>query len=269
MKYFSCVPNFEIVGTAEVPVQSAALEKVVVTPELVQVYHQDGREFKILELGISPGIHLFHEPSPDAVDFPLELMWAGSIDLLEGVAKKNRCQILLYPKQPQSFVDGFYGLNDRAWLPFQVRRSDKSLYSYVFLLTPVHGNLLVPLETLSDQYEDYIENALQTFVENVVYPLRSGEATDYSPEVLTRVLDRSEDLAQIVGAQLDYIRERFRSFSRLVVPLIHYANLKSLVQSSVELNHKVEGQAVTYNIKTPLKIDAEPLAQYLSSCLAD
>jgi hypothetical protein len=273
LSYFSWIPNVEVKGSSTQKIESTTLDSIIVNSKSIKIilneaYAQKSQnriDHDIINFNIKPGIHSFSQP--EETQFPLELAYAYSIDLLENLSIQKSYSTIIYSHLPNSLVDGLFGLNKKAWLPFLVRRPNKTLYSSVFLMTPISGNLLTSLEAVSDQYEDYIENALYTFNRNVIKPLQKQEASN-SPEDLIRVLDRTEDLYSIIVTQLSNIRDRYRAFSRLIVPLIHYANLKSDLEDSVSFSHDSES-SFNYEIKTPLEVESTSIATFLAKKLAD
>jgi hypothetical protein len=193
-------------------------------------------------------------------------MFIATIDFLDGISSKFNLSTILFDdsiKNELNFAEIFLFLSDKMYLPFQVRRpSTRTLFSSVFNLIPVKSNLMVPIEVLSDQYEDYLENALYSFLLNVSKPLRETEHQDMiKTHELLKVLDRFEDLSQIITTQVDYIRERYRSFSRVIVPLIQLANLKKKISDSIQT--EVTKHSISYTLKYPIEISSDELAEYL------
>jgi len=272
VKYFSWIPNPKITGNSEQKIKSDTLDSVIVNSKFMKIrLASDGEQIKkyeseytIFEFNVKPGVHSFSQP--EDIEFPLELAYAYSIDLLENISLNNKFSTLLYLKSPISLVDALFSLDNRVSLPFLVRRPGKTLFSAVYQLTSIFGNLLTSLETVSDQYEDYVENALYTFRENVINPLRQQEESTL-PDDLIRVLDRAEDLHSIITNQIFNIRERYRAYSRLLVPLIHFAYIKSDLMSSLSVKH--EPNSISYKINTPIELDSASLASFVAKGLED
>ena len=125
---------------------------------------------------------------------------------------------------------------------------------------------MAPIEILSDQYEDYIENALYSFLLNVSKPQREKEHEEYvKSQELLKVLDRIEDLSQIITTQLDNVRERYRAFSRVIVPLIQLANMKKKISDSIKV--EVTKNTINYQLLYPAEISSEDLAHYVANKL--
>lgn len=271
---FSWIPNVKITGSNQQKIDSTTLESINVDSTSVKIildknYAQNkgyATEYSIFEFNTKPGIHIFNQPEDE--EFPIELSYAYSIDLLEEISIQNKLSTILYSEQPKSFIGAFFALNNKVSLPFLVRRPDKTLFSGVYLFTSIYGNLLTSLESVTDQYEDYIENALYTFSENVIQPLQDTQDHTRLPDDLIRVLDRAEDLYSIILDQIVHIRDRYRAYSRLLVPLIHYAYLKSDLESSMTIEYESDS-TIKYSIKTPRELESKILASILAEKLAD
>ena len=181
MATFSFLPLINIIGKTELEVDSSTfVEKIIVNQSGIKFIIKDetkSKEVTLIDLYVKPGINLLHEEIPN---LPLELMFMTTIDFLDSISTKYKLSTIIFDeKEPSNldFVEIFLFFGERLHLPFQVRRpSTKTLYSSVYNLIPVRSNLMLPLEALSDQYEDYLENALYSFLLNVSKPLREKYA---------------------------------------------------------------------------------------------
>ena len=143
VKYFSWIPNPKIIGNSEQKIQSDTLDSVIVTSEFLKIRLANDRdqtsknesEYTIFEFNVKPGIHSFSQP--EDIEFPLELAYAYSIDLLENFSLNNKLSTILYMKPPKSMVDVLFSLDNRVSLPFLVRRPGKTLFSAVYQLTSI------------------------------------------------------------------------------------------------------------------------------------
>ncbi len=164
MSKFSFLPLIKIVGKTEMVVaNSPVVEKIIVNDSYIKFKLKESlarQEITLLDFNIKSGINELHD---EIEDLPLELIFTTTIDFLDGFSNKFNLSTILFDEASPSdnFVETFLFIGDRVYLPFQVRKpSTKTLYSSVFTLLPIKANLMAPIEVLSDQYEDYIENAL-------------------------------------------------------------------------------------------------------------
>lgn len=267
MSTFSFLPLVKIVGKTELKVESSpTVDKIVVNEKHIKFVLKDQRnqqEVTLIDFNKYPGINQLNDQIPS---LPLELMFMTTIDFLDGISTKHGLSTIIldeaiYPNP--NFAEIFLFFGERLLLPFQIRRpSTRTIYSSVYNLVPVKSSLLNPIETLSDQYEDYLENALYSFLLNVSKPLREREYEEMiKNQELLKVLDRIEDLSQILTTQIENIRERYRSFSRIIVPLIQLANLKKKISDSVNID--VSKNSISYSLKYPIEISSEELARHV------
>lgn len=264
MSNFSFLPLFKIIGQTELKVDSSTVvENIIVDESGIKFTIKEGNNSKtvtLIDFYVKPGINYLHDQIPN---LPLELMFMTTIDFLDSISTKYKLSTIIFDgeiKDNSNFIETFLFFGDRLYLPFQVRRpSTKTLYSSVYNLIPVKSNLMLPLEALSDQYEDYLDNALYSFLLNVSKPLREKEHEDMiKSQELLKVLDRIEDLSQILTGQIENIRKRYRSFSRIIVPLIQLANLKKNIFDSIKV--KVEEEKISYSLNYPVEIPSNELA---------
>ena len=266
---FSFLPLVKITGKTELPVTSQFIDRIIVNEAEIKfkLKQSDTKEVKLLDFNVNPGINLLHD---QIETLPLELMFMTTIDFLEAISAKYKLSTIIFDESIHSelnFVSTFLFLEDKLYLPFQLRRpSTKTIYSSVFNLMPVKSNLMSPIEVLSDQYEDYMENALYSFLLNVSKPYREKEHEEMiKSQELLKVLDRIEDLSQILTGQIDNIRERYRAFSRIIVPLIQLANLKKKISDSIISD--VSKNSISYHLHYPIEIPSDELATYISNRL--
>jgi hypothetical protein len=212
------------------------------------------------------GIHTFYGSS-DMKNYPIELMNFASVDILEDLSNHFNMHTVLYDAEnlpEKHLIEIFYSLRDKIYLPFQVRRpSTRELFLKVFRLVPVTSQLLVPLEMMADQYEDYIDNALLSFIHNVADPIR------YTSNVnVSQLIKRIEDLAMIITSQVDNIRNRSFHFNRLILPLVHFAKLKKQISESIVIEN-ITNDNISYSFNYPVEIRAEDLAYFLSNVIME
>ena len=266
MTQFSFLPLVKVIGKTEIQVNSTMVERVIVTEADIKfkLKHSESKEVKLIEFDTKQGIHTLH----DDIGLPIELFSMTTIDFLEAISSKYKLSTILLEESNSNmnFVEIFSFMGDnKIYLPFQVRKpSTKTLYSSVFNLMPIKSNLMSPIEVLSDQYEDYLENALYSFLLNVSKPYREKEHQELiKSQELLKVLDRIEDLSQIMTGQIDNIRERYRAFSRIMVPLIQLANIKKKIGDSIQM--EFSKNSISYNLKYPIEIPSEELAQFIAN----
>lgn len=266
MSKFSFLPLIKIIGRTEMSVEnSPVVEKIIVDDSQIKFKLKEStnlQEVILLDFNIRPGINELHD---EIVKLPLELMFTTTIDFLDAFSNKFDLSTVLFDETSSNnnFVETFLYIGERVYLPFQVRKpSTKTLYSSVFTLLPIRSNLMAPIEVLSDQYEDYIENALYSFLLNVSKPIREKEHEEYvKSQELLKVLDRIEDLSQIVTAQLNNVKERYRAFSRVMAPLIASANLKKKISDSIKV--EITKDAISYQLQYPVEITSNEIAEFI------
>ena len=260
-----------IKGKAELKVDSRVVDKIVVNSSEIAFKfrsHFSSTQKKITIIYFANnGIHE-HLGSSTIKNYPLELMNFASTDILEDISSHFNMSTLLFDEEnlpDKHLVEIFYGLKDKMYLPFQVRRpSTKDLFLNVFRLVPVTSQLLVPLEMLSGEYEDFIENALLSFIHNVIEPIK------FNPKHsdLAFILRRLEDLAIIITTQIDNIKNRSFQFNRLVLPIVHFAKMKKQISESISIDH-ITNNSISYSFKHPINIEAEDLAYFLSNLIIE
>lgn len=267
---FSFLPLVKVIGKTEMTVEnSPVVDKIIVNDAVIKFKLKEGsstlKEFTLVNFSSKPGINQIHD---EIENLPLELMFTTTIDFLDSFSNKfNLSTILFEENTSDNFIEIFLLTGDKLFLPFQLRRpSTKTIYSSVFNLMPVKSNLMAPIEVLSDQYEDYIENALYSFLLNVSKPLREKEHEEYiKSQELLKVLDRIEDLSQIITGQVDNIHERYRAFSRVIAPLIALANLKKKVSDSIKI--EFAKNTISYNLQYPIELKSDEIAEYIGNKL--
>jgi len=264
---FTFLPLVKITGKSELPVTSQFVDRIVVNEDEIKFKLKNSatKEIKLLNFNVNPGINFLQDQN---AELPLELMFTTTIDFLERISTKYKLSTIIFNESDVSqinFVETFLFLGDKLYLPFQLRRpSTRSIYSSVYSLQPVKSNIMSPIEVLSDQYEDYLENALYSFLLNVSKPHREKEYEEMiKSQELLKVLDRFEDLSQILSGQIDNIRERYRAFSRIMVPLIQLANLKKKISDSLKLD--VGKNSISYHLNYSVEIPSEDLASYIAN----
>lgn len=272
MTYFSFLPLVKIDGKTEFNVDSKIVDKIIVNSKEVKFKlnkSQNTKEITMIDFSNKKGfngIHTFYG-SEKIAEYPLELMFSASIDILEDISTQFGVSTLVYNEEnlpKEHLIEILYALNDKIYLPFQVRRpSTKTLFSNVFTLTPVTGTLMYPIEMLSDKYEDFIENALLTFIYNVSEPLKWNANPD-----IKQFIKRLDDLASIITGQIDNIRDRSFQYSRIIVPLIHFANIKKQISKSISID-SISKNTVSYSFNYPVEIKAEDLAYFLSNMIIE
>ncbi len=266
MTNFVFLPLIKIIGKVELDIiDSPVVEKLIINESLIKFKLKENqlqKELVLMNFNVKPGIHVIHD---EVENLPLELMFTTTIDFLDSLSIKFGLSSILLeePIESLDFVKTFLFFGDKVYLPFQVRKpSTKTIFSSVYNLIPIKSNLMSPIEVLSDQYEDYLENALYSFLLNVSKPLREKEHEDLiKSQELLKVLDRIEDLSQIMTKQIENIRERYRAFSRIMVPLIQLANLKKKISDSVKLEYSKNN--VSYQLQYPKEIASEELAEFI------
>ncbi|HKZ41003.1 MAG TPA: hypothetical protein VJ044_08575 [Candidatus Hodarchaeales archaeon] len=207
-----------------------------------------GRDYTIITWDVKPGIHAWIEEN-----IPLELIWTASADFIAEVFKVQ--SVYLYSKIPNGIETLLSIGSQRFLLPFQVRGSKKILFHNVFQMLALEGNLLSPLETISELPEEYIRNAVATFSSNVV------------PAGGSMVASRFPELDSIISIELEKIEERFRIETRILVPVVHLATLRSDFSRTVETKYR-DGQ-YSFIPKSTMKISAEALATTIAAKLED
>ena len=159
--------------------------------------------------------------------------------------------MILYYKNPYGLEDllniGMY----RLFLPFHVRAANKNIFPNVFQMIPIEGNILSPLETITEQNEDYIRNALSTFAS------------------ITDKEDRFDQLETIIYNELDKIEERFRIFSRIVVPVVHDVAIRKRLEHNIVIKRKEQQGQNEFSSKASKKINAKEIAEKIQKNLQD
>ena len=117
---------------------------------------------------------------------------------------------------------------------------------------------------MTDQYEDYIDNALLSFLHNVAQPLKYNPTNINFPQFAKRL----EDLTTIITSQIDKIRDRSFQFNRLILPIVHYAKLKKDITESIVINN-ITNNSISYSFKYPAEIKADDLTYFLSVLLVE
>ena len=271
MTYFSFLPLIKVTGKTELPIlNSPVLDKLFVSDSQIKFKLknlENSKDIILVNFDVKPGLHYLDD---EIENLPLELSFTSTIDFLDGLSTKFDLSTILMDDQKENFdfVETFLFFSDKVYLPFQVRRpSTKTLFSSVFTIMPIKSNLMSPIEVMSDQYEDYIENALYSFLLNVSKPLREKEHEELiNSRELLKVLDRIEDLSQILTGQIDNIRERYRAFSRIMVPLIQLANIKKKISDSISIN--VSKNTISYKLQYPREVSSDDIAEYISNRLS-
>ena len=201
-------------------------------------------DYEIIKWNVKPGIHEWIEE-----DIPLELLWLASIDFLEDISFGYK--VILYYKNPYGLEDllniGMY----RLFLPFHVRAANKNIFPNVFQMIPIESNILAPLETVTEQNEDYIRNALATFAS------------------ITDKEERYDQLESIIFTELDKIEERFRIFSRIVVPVVHNVAIRKHLEHNIIIKRKEQQGQYEFSYKPSIKIDAKEIAEKIQKNLQD
>lgn len=266
MTNFAFLPLMKITGNVELEINdSPVVDKLIVNESQIKFKlkeHDQRGDLVLIDFNVKTGVHVVHD---EIENLPLELTFTTTIDFLDSLSSRFDLSTVLLdePLESLDFVKTFLFFGDKVFLPFQVRKpSTKTIFSSVYNLRPIKANLMSPIEVLSDQYEDYLENALYSFLLNVSKPLREKEYEDMiKSQELLKVLDRIEDLSQIMTKQVDNIRERYRAFSRIMVPLIKLANLKKRVSDSVKLEYS--NSQISYTLQYPKEIASEELAEFI------
>lgn len=261
--YFSFLPLIKIKGKSEFRVESRVAEKIIVSGANIKFklkpHVSITKDINMIEFN-SNFIHKFN--GSGSANYPLELMNFASIDILEDICKQFDLETILFKEKDLNkthLVELFYSLGKKVYLPFQVRRfSTRDLFQNLFQLVPVTSQLLIPLELMGDQYEDYIDNALASFIHNVFQPMLTSSNLN-----VAQLVKRIEELTIIINTHVDHIRDRSFQFNRLILPIVHYVKLKKLMSDAIVID-SVSKNSISYSINTTKEIKAEDLAYFLS-----
>ena len=256
MRYFSIIPVPEFIDEPnKLSIEGEIFDTIECNKKWIKIKFNDeyatkkgyDKEYTIVEFNVIPGVHSWIEENS-----PLELLWTASADFLESLGKNHN--VYLYQSKPIG-LEALISMEDssKVYLPFQVRGANKALFPNIFNMVHVGNSFLSPLESISEQPEDYIRNAMFTFHKNVV---PTGE------------IQRFYELMDVVIPEVEKIEERFRILTRIISPLVHFIVLKKNLSKSLEIKHD-KSNNYSLNYKNASKISLKEVSERIKKNIAD
>lgn len=270
---FSSIPPIDI--SVEMLVQATEdvkdiLESVRVNSEGIFVIFSDelvenksiDKECVLVKWNVLPNVHQLKGPE----NFPLESLPLCSVDVLELMATKLNLDIILM-KDPKigNYFDFYVGHK----LPFAVRKSNKSIYKHIYRLEEVSGQLLSSIMSYSEDYDEFINNAIKTFKGNILEPTLKTisdlpiykedndkwktESIPIVYEDLARIGTQTDWLIQILESQVENIRERYRALMRIVLPVIQRRGMMNRLKKYVDFRITTKGMNLKVTHKKYIK----------------
>ena len=252
--YFAIIPPIEIIDEATIEIDgnlSSIIKSISIDKKSVKIEVSDAIEsnvdkkiYEVIKWNYLPHVHEMCGPE----NLPLELLPICSIDFLELLSSEFKFDVILV-NNPKigNYFDFYVGL----CLPFAVRRANKTIFRHISKLETIYPDLLSSLMAHSDDYDDFMNNALYTFRDNILNPTlqtiqeipihkESDEEwqTKSVPivyEDLIKIITQTDWLVQIMESQFNNVKERYRSLMRLVLPVIQRERLNDTLQKYVTL----------------------------------
>ncbi|MHA2296363.1 MAG: hypothetical protein ACXADA_10090 [Candidatus Hodarchaeales archaeon] len=286
MRYLSFVPPLTINGSIEVETSSSLIKKVKVTSsfielDLVDEFYEESRKnnenisktLRILTLNSQEQVH--QRIDIDVV--PLELLYFTSIEFVDDLGIMLDSYILLYPDKPKN---GFFNLFFTDSIAGLIQVPDSGFrYSRTHLLTPFK-NLLLSLKVYSDPYEEYIENAIGSFQENILKPARTtiDEIMKRSKDIpvdeietnsvkiqradLLTLINQTSNLVTILNNEIILLKEKDRIHSHLIDSINAHTKLLSMLSEHINLEFEFDKMSFKCKIIQPMVVEPQKIADF-------
>lgn len=286
MRQLSFIPPLVINDTSVLETDSDLIKKITVSStgielELNNEYFDEIKgEYQDLQqvleiVSFNSGTHIHNRVDIDIV--PLELLYFSSIDFVEDLGEILKANILLYSDEPKNGYFELFFTNSATSL---IQKPDTGRqYGRTHVLMPI-ANMMASLSLYSDSYEEYIENALSSFRENILKPAKTtiDEIMKRSKDIavdemeitsikiqradLLTLIKQTTNLVTIINSEATLLKEKDRTHSHLIDSMKAQNKLLSILKDHVKLD--IDNVAIKGTIVNPSVVEAKLIADFIA-----